>query len=106
MSLPRRERRVLHRIETDILRSDPGLASLLREFGQESAAEPGLALAEPEPKPPGRTSPLAAVGAAASLLGRASRATVRAILVPGIRERLAPRSRPGPMARTPWQRLT
>jgi hypothetical protein len=103
MDLPRRERRTLHRIEADIIRSDPGLAWLLREFGQESLAPSALAL---EAGLSARAGPMAAVSSAACLLGRASRATVKAILVPGIREQLMPRLSPQPMARTPWQRLT
>lgn len=101
MSLPRRERRALRQIETRIRQSDPDLAQLLGGL-QELAAAEAARPQEHRAAAVGRT--LAA--SAMRLAAHGAAAAAAAVCAPGVRERLGVRSRPQPMARAPWQRLT
>jgi hypothetical protein len=103
MSLARRERRRLRRIEGHICRSDPHLARLLADFGEARTADgsAGQQLGQDADKP-ARGVP----AAIALALGRGARAAFRAVVAPGARERVH-RLKPQPLARTPpWQRFT
>ena len=103
MSLPRRERRALRRIEAGIRRSDPGLAQLLGDFD-------GLAAGQPMSSDQRSRGAMTRVGAfAAAGAVSAARLVARgtlAVFAPGVRERLGVRELPQPMGRSPWQRLT
>jgi len=95
MSLPRRERRALLKIEAGLSRSDPRLAKLLGDFCDQ-AGDGQMPASERAP---------AAAPVAVRVL-RMTRALAAFVLVPGLRERLAPRGRAQPMGRLPGQRFT
>ncbi len=103
MSLPRRERRALRHIETGITRSDPVLAQLLDRFNGTATGE-AMPAAERSGDAAGRAraNALAVAVTAARLAVRG----IAAVAEGGVRERLAVRMRPQPMARSMWQRLT
>jgi hypothetical protein len=101
MSLPRRERKALRVIEAGICRSDPDLAMLLG--GLDELATCQVLLADER----GRAAGTRAVArSVVRLAAHGAAAAASAIWVPGVRERLGVRTRPHPMARSPWQRLT
>jgi hypothetical protein len=105
MSLARRERRRLSRIESDICRSDPTLARLLAEFGEDRPAD-GTDTEPPSAQAGKQTRAGSRGGAVAVALRRGARAVIRAIVAPGAQERVH-RFKPQPLARTPpWQRFT
>jgi Protein of unknown function (DUF3040) len=101
MSIPRRERRALRRIEAAIRRSDPGLAQLLTTF----ETLPSAREVSGAPHRRGAAGRALAVSAV-RLAGRGAAAAAGAVCAPGLRERLGVRSQPQPLGRAPWQRLT
>lgn len=98
MSLPRRERKALRKIEAGIGRSDPGLAQMLGSFDRLAARHEML--------PPERSLGLAIAVSAGRLVLRGSAAAAAAVCAPGVRERLGVRGRAQPMARSTWRGMT
>ncbi len=103
MSLARRERRTLRKIEADIVRSDPALARMLDRF-QGIGGEEAAPVTEHGPGTIARAwdRGLAVAVPAARLVVRG----IGAVTEGGVRERLGVRTGPQPMGRSPWQRLT
>ena len=103
MSLARRERRALRKIEVGIKRSDPALAQMLGGFDRVAGGE-AMPAAERGPSAPARAwdRGLGIAGPAARMLARG----IGAVAEGGVRERLGVRMKPQPMGRSPWQRLT
>jgi hypothetical protein len=99
MSLPRRERRALRKIEAGISRTDPGLAGLMGSFNELAAGRDVLPAER-------RRGPAALLASAGRLAVRGTAATAAAVFAPGVRERLGVHGRPQPMARTTWRGLT
>jgi Protein of unknown function (DUF3040) len=100
MSIPRRERRALRRIEAGIRRSDPRLAQLLASF--EATKSAAAVTGAPHRR---RTGGRAFAVSAVRLAGRGAAAAAGAVCAPGLRERLGVRMRPQPLGRASWQRL-
>jgi len=101
MSIPRRERRALRRIEAGIRRSDPRLAQLLASF------ETVPATSAPPDSPHRRGAAGRALAVSALRFARrGASAAAGAVCAPGLRDRLGVRMRPQPLGRAPWQRLT
>lgn len=101
MSIPRRERRALRRIEAGISRSDPGLAQMLDSFSGLAAGRDLL----PAERSLGAAG-LAVAVSAGRMVVRGSAAAAAAVCAPGVRERLGVRGRPQPVARTTWRGMT
>ena len=101
MSLSRRERRALREIAAGIRRSDPDLAQFLGSF----ETPPG-SRAVPGDRHRRSTGGRAFAASAVRLAGRGAAAAAGAVCAPGLRERLGVRTRPQPLGRAPWQRLT
>lgn len=100
MSLHRRERSELRRMEAAFRESDPALADLFSGL-QELADAEFVSAAEED-----RSGGAALAVSMLRLAARGAAAAAAAVCAPGVRERLGVRMHPQPMARSTWHRLT